>query len=577
VLSLSIPESWISAEASRIAVFPFSREVAESNELPNSRIERREEWESSLCEAALAAVSKDIVELVLKTGGDRILVEVEKMAERRSEADIAALRGNDPSFEQDLALHKQLHGEQKALAELFHLFSSKLLLREPTSELILKDLARGLQDNSLTPVEKLKTFRKALHSLARSDELTLQLLASTERVITLAVELSAPVTGQRGGMEVTVFKNDVPQEVLEQCAAIADSFTKNPDGIHSSDPKTHLNKGGGLITNEYTVEYFRSKLEEGARLVVTSNAEPAVRAYALYYPPEAVPQEIYDLHPAPARSEYGYYDILCAAPFATPTATLAANRRLLLDLQYSETRYLRAIIHESNHPGLKTTFGLGNQISAQRRIVRTLPELGDTVYYEVDFPISPESRSTYLKSANFDRRIQTSAITSLSSRSPSDVEHALLHPSPQERQQMSALVREHGDKPFRRLSWGVESMNSEGTTLLRNLVAQGYLNWIDGVVVTGAGRLAEKRSGTWVLKDSGTLSVIRPLLIKDPEVTVPVGLAPVNRMAPWSSRTEKVLLHGGQEKPSLKTRSAYRRTMKGTSTSGMWRRYGRSH
>jgi hypothetical protein len=92
-------------------------------------------------------------------------------------------------------------------------------------------------------------------------------------------------------------------------------------------------------------------------------------------------------------------------------------------------------------------------------------------------------------------------------------------------------------------------MNSEGTTLLRNLVAQGYLNWIDGVVVTGAGRLAEKRSGTWVLKDSGTLSVIRPLLIKDPEVTVPVGLAPVNRMAPWSSRTEKVLLHGGQEKP----------------------------
>lgn len=108
---------------------------------------------------------------------------------------------------------------------------------------------------------------------------------------------------------------------------------------------------------------------------------------------------------------------------------------------------------------------------------------------------------------------------------------------------MRALVAEHGEKPFARLSWGVESLNSEGVLLLQDLTTRGYFDWIGGVVVMGVGRLAEKRSDIWILKDSGTFSVMRPVL-KNSDSVVPVGLAPMNRKASWSGRTEEVLLQG---------------------------------
>jgi hypothetical protein len=342
-----------------------------------------------------------------------------------------------------------------------------------------------------------------------------------------------------------LYRERAPDRLISECARIAKECELS-ETHRANDLSKALRILGGFITNEYNERYFKESIANGATLAISYNSEGAIETFALYYPAGSVPAELFTLHPELEEYSAGYYDLLCSARGASPDASVALNRAIFVTLQHSRTGSVIAINHESNEPAIRASLGMGDRIGGSSTVVRTLNGV-TTKYLQISAPVSAHEREQELPGAAVTRARQNVVIQRVRERINPASWGTVSYPTPDELAQMRQLSAAYADKRFYRLSLGVASMTPEAAAKLKGLVARGFFDSLDGLVVVGAGRLAEKRADDWIIRDGDALSTVSAIRERNPRA-IPVGMAPYNVAEPSHGLSQKVISPDGVER-----------------------------
>lgn len=529
VVSLAIPDGWIHASCSRIAVYPRvegPREQSQTHLFPSGDIERRLDGDTARCEIALADVLGRMTEKVIRAGMTRARLDIETLAENVTAESIKALKGDDPSFERMLSDHKSLFERTTALRELFGLFVSRVSLSEITNkEAVLARVEATLSDRTRDPSDVLGDLFDELRTIGSEPNLGDACAQSVFEVRFLFNELTRNGEGLTAA-PIDVYRGSASDAVLAECARLAKDVELPPDALADGPQGKHFKGGGGLVTNEYTPEYLRRSLAHGAILTVSKTHADDIEAFSLFYAAGDTPADLVQLHPSLKYPTQAYFDLLCCRRGASPTASLAINRANLVLMQHSATEKFVAITHQNNEPAIRSSLGVGNYINSSARVIRTIKG-ATTGYLEFDIPVSARARAVFLQGAPLDRGSQNLVVKSVRAQVVPSGPGALQVPTPDELSQMRALSESYGDKTLYRISLGVASMSPEAKVVVDGMIEQGVFDNLDGVLVYGAGRLAERKVDSWVIRDGDPASVVAKVARRNREI-VPVGLAPYN-------------------------------------------------
>lgn len=546
-VSLSIPDGWIHAKCSRIGVYPCvagPHERVQTSLFPSGSVERRLDGETARCETALADIVSRMTDAVARAGMMRARFDIARLADERSEESIKALRGDDPSFEQMLTDHKRFFERTAELRESFGLFVSRVSLADITNkEVVLARIEAALKDRSRDPGQVLEELLMEMRKCQSESALVTMCAQSVSDIKSLYDELTRGQELWTTANPIDIHRGSAPDDVLAECALIAKGAELPSDALGSDSLAKQFSGGGGLVTNEYTPEYIQRSLSHGAILAVSRTSAGDIEAFSLFYGPGNAPASLVKLHPALKDPTQAYFDLLCCKQGASPTASLAINRAFFVLMQHSATEKFVAITHQNNEPAIRSSFGSGNFINVAGKVIRTINGI-TTAYLVFDIPVSARARATFMRGAPLDRSTQNQVVKTVRAQVVPSGPGSLQVPTPDELSQMRALSASYGDKTLYRFSLGVASMSSEAKSIVESLIEGGVFDDLDSVLVYGAGRLAERKGDSWVIRGGDPASVAEKVSRRNRGV-VPVGLAPYNANERSHGTTQSVVTLDG--------------------------------
>jgi hypothetical protein len=530
IVSLAIPEGWIHAKCSRIAVYPCVAGPHEANQtrlFPSGDVERRLDGDTVRCETALADVVSRMTDIVARAGMMRARHDIARLADEPSEESIRALKGDDPNFERMLSDHKRFFDRTAELRESFGLFVSRVSLSDITNkEVILARIEAVLNDRTRDLGEALEGLLTEMRAHESQSALVNVCAQSVSDIKSLYDELARNQERWSSANPIDIHQGSAPDELLVECARIAKDAELPPDALARDSLAKQFSGGGGLVTNEYTAEYLQRSLSHGAILTVSRTHTGEIEAFSLFYGAGDAPANLVKLHPGLKDPTEAYFDLLCCKRGASPTASLAINRANLVLMQHSATEKFVTITHQNNEPAIRSSLGVGNFINSSGKVIRTIKG-STTAYLVFDIPVSARARATFMRGAPLDRGAQNRVVKSVRAQVVPSGPGLLKVPTPDELSQMRALSVSYGDKTLYRVSLGVASMSPEAKAVVENLIESGVFDDLDGVLVYGAGRLAERRGDSWVIRGGDPASVAAEVSRRNRNI-VPVGLAPYN-------------------------------------------------
>ncbi len=548
VVSLAIPDPWINSRCSRIAVYPYAsalRHAEASINFPGTDVERRVNHGYALCEAAMCDFLERITQSTIAAGMARVVEQVEELSANLTDEGIKALRGDDREFEAQLKEHKEFFEAVCDFKQTFHRLVSQLAYSpEENAATILAQLQGVFTNTASDAAAVFDDFSKVIRTRQAHDELTTNSLALAERIRSLYESLYGTHNPRHLEKRIELYRLEAPDDVLTRGAQLTDQATISERHRINGEFRKAMQGRGGFVTNEYTTDYLRGAIKDGATLAVLRKQDGQIKVFCLFYPSAESVGELRKIHPDLDASRKSYYDVLCCAPGVAPTDSLILNRAIFVALQHSHTEKLISINHESNEASLRAAFGMGDY-PGMYTIVRTVDGI-TTKYLQITVPVSSRIRSLTNAGTTFTRAEHNHTITRVREEVQPSSSGSITLPSPDELSQMQSLANLFAQKGFYRLSLGVASMSEQARSDLHGLVNQGAFDGMDGLVVVGAGRLAQQHGEHWVIRDVDALSLVNEIRERNSCVTA-VGMAPYNIAGPEYGSSRNVIAPDGTE------------------------------
>lgn len=517
-------------EAIYVEVFPFTQAVRVGAPLPPPYIDRASPSRISSLMKPVNSIVHQIESCLIETGVSRATNRIQYLATNPNSENMSALTGEDPVFEHLLADQRENANALKEFSEVTVAIFEYLSRIQPEA---LNKIVTALEAKQKTGIAIQELFpfftNQMMAIVGTSPDESLHKLASA--ALHLSDTLQSTLTADYlVGAEISDFtsrvigRRSITMEVAEDCAYIASQAVID-FAAGGAEEFYKLKSAGGMTTNRYTTAYILQAVQSGARLIQIQNSRSnSTEGFSLYFPPGAISERQREANPLLKDLRCGYYDLVCMRQGTSlPTGSLIAIRSALVELQYRDTDFLAATIHQWNEASMKSA--LRDQfapISSFESQVFT-KQVGNGFESRLNSwrcPVSPRFRTTLRSVRIDDRRERLAVINHIKEQGG-----GFLNATQEERRQMMWIASSNQELPYVRLSVGVASMTDKAVADFQYLIDQGTFSGEAGVFCLASTREATKTDAGWILHERGPHEILQRMKRNFHSDSTFVGLA----------------------------------------------------